>query len=271
MTPFYADESVTLYHGDCLEIMPSLSPVDHVVTDSPYSEETHGKTWRSKKMAESGYKKVSAAFDGLGFGAISDADIGRLLAWCAPNCLRWIICFSDIEGVSRWIAMIRGAGLDYIRTCVWDKVDGTPQLTGDRPAVGAEAIVCAHRVGRKVWNGGGKRGVYRHPTNGAERGAKPHPSTKPVRLLSELVADFTDQGETILDPFAGSGTTGVAAKLNGRKAILIEREEKYCEIAAKRLAETRPGRLFDGLPKMKPGKLFDGGSLDPATDGRSAS
>ena len=84
----------------------------------------------------------------------------------------------------------------------------------------------AHRRGKKRWNSGGKRGVYRHATNG-ERGAKPHPSTKPESLMAELIADFTDSGELILDPFMGSGTTLVAAKL----------EEKYCEIAAKRFAQ----------------------------------
>lgn len=256
MIPYYEDEAVTLYCGDCLDVLPTLGAVDHVITDPPYSEETHGKTWRSKMMAEQGYQKVSAAFDGLGFDAISDADVARLLTWCAGNCRRWLIAFSDVEGVFRWMTLIRSAELDYIRTCMWDKVDATPQLTGDRPAVGAEAIVCGHPNGRKRWNSGGKRGVYRHATNGGAQGPKPHPSTKPVPLMTELIADFTDEGETILDPFAGSGTTGVAAKLNGRKAILIEREEKYCAIAAKRLRETEPGRLFDKLPKAKPQPLF---------------
>lgn len=105
-----------------------------------------------------------------------------------------------------------------------------------------------HPVGRKRWNGGGKRGVYRHATNG-ERGVKPHPSTKPEPLMSELLMDFTDVGELILDPFCGSGTTLAAAKKLGRKAIGIEREEKYCEVAARRLSirfENIDGGLFAG-------------------------
>lgn len=132
--------------------------------------------------------------------------------------------------------MVTALGLDYVRACVWDKVDSAPQFTGDRPAAAAEAIVCAHQRGKKRWNGGGARNVFRHAVNG-ERGAKPHPSTKPEPLMRELVSLFTDPGETILDPFMGSGTTLVAAKRLGRKAIGIERELKYCQIAVERLRQ----------------------------------
>lgn len=235
MTPYYQDEAVTLYHGNCRELLPLCGAVDHVLTDPPYSEETHGKTWRSKKMASQGYQKVSAAYDGLGFAAITDAEVLEFLQWCAGNCRRWTICFSDIEGVWRWASQMRDVGLDYVRTCVWDKVDGTPQLTGDRPAVGAEAIVMAHPKIKKRWNGGGKRGVYRHATNG-ERGVKPHPSTKPESLMSELILDFTDPGELLIDPFMGSGSTLVAAKRHGRRSIGIDLNEEYCEAAARRLS-----------------------------------
>ena len=64
-----------------------------------------------------------------------------------------------------------------------------------------------------------------------------HPTPKPELLMADLVMQFTDAGDTILDPFMGSGTTLVAAKRLGRKAIGIELEEKYCEIAAKRLSQ----------------------------------
>ncbi len=80
---------------------------------------------------------------------------------------------------------------------------------------------------------------------------------KPKELMTALITDYSREGETILDPFAGSGTTGVAAKLNGRKCILIERDEKYCEVAAKRLRTTEPGRLFDKIAKAKPVSLLE--------------
>lgn len=247
MKSYYEDSAVQLFHGNCRDILPQLGTVDHVITDPPYSEETHGKTWRSKKMAAQGYQKVSAAYDdGLGFAAITDEQVREFLHWCSCYCLRWVLCFSDIEGVWRWALEMRQSGLEYVRTCVWDKVDGTPQLTGDRPAVGAEAIVMGHPKGQKRWNSGGKRGVYRHATNG-ERGIKPHPSTKPESLMAELVLDFTDPGDLIIDPFGGSGSTAVAAKKHGRRCILIELDERHCEAAARRLSirfENIEGGLF---------------------------
>ena len=236
MTPYYFDEAVTIYHGDCREVLPTLAQVDHVITDPPYSEHVHKKQWIAHALNERGDKRRHTAHTELGFDALSEemreffcCEAGRLAS-------RWILAFCDVESIGEWKRPLAKVGLEFIRACIWDKVDSAPQFTGDRPASAAEAIICAHRPGKKRWNGGGKRNVYRFPVNG-ERGPKPHPSTKPLALMKALIEDFTDPGETILDPFAGSGTTGRAAKDLGRKAILIEREEKYCEVAAKRMSQ----------------------------------
>ena len=236
VAPYYQDSAVTLFMGDCLEILPTLGQVDHVITDPPYSAHTHAKQWIGAALTSDGMARVSTAHKGLGFEALTPEVQAAICRESRRLAGRWMLAFCDLESVWSWREAIREVGLDYVRSMIWDKVDGAPQFTGDRPAAGAEAIVVAHPEGKKRWNGGGHRNVLRHAVN-ADRGAKPHPSTKPEPLMSELVSLFTDPSDLILDPFAGSGTTGVAAKRLGRRCILIEREEKYCAVAAKRLQQ----------------------------------
>ncbi|MCP5018109.1 MAG: site-specific DNA-methyltransferase, partial [Ketobacter sp.] len=113
----------------------------------------------------------------------------------------------------------------------------TPQLNGQGPAMGAEMFVCAW-AGKSFarWNAGGKRGVYRHLTNPSDRHGG-HPTEKPWRLFVELLNDFTNKQQTILDPFMGSGTTGVACVKLGRRFIGIELDENYFNIACQRIQE----------------------------------
>lgn len=236
MTPYYEHGGITIYHGDCRDVLPQLASVDVAMMDPPYSAWTHEKQWIGAALTADGQPRVSTAHKSLGFEPLSAALRGRVCVEMNRLCGRWFLTFSDIESVYEWRRDIITSGLEYVRTCMWDKVDGAPQFTGDRPAAGAEAIICAHPKGKKAWNGGGKRGVYRHRVNG-ESGAKPHPSTKPEALMMELVADFTMPDELILDAFMGSGTTLVAAKRLGRQAIGIEIDEHYCEIAARRLSQ----------------------------------
>lgn len=88
--------------------------------------------------------------------------------------------------------------------------------------------------------GGGQHAIWDVPIvlnrARAEKSERVHPTQKPLVLMGQLVAQFTDVGDLILDPTAGSGTTGVAAKRLGRRAVLIERDEAHCEAAATRLA-----------------------------------
>jgi len=240
MTPYYSDGAVTIYHGSCLDALPELEPVDHVITDPPYSEHTHSKQ-RSGHSLTSGHGSPRKIIDrprDLGFAAMDAATRGFVCGDIARLAARWVVVFSDDESTHLWRADLTGCGLDYVRTGHWVKLGCTPQFSGDRPAQGAEALTICHRPGRKRWNGGGSHAVWTFPIVKHIGGVgRYHTTQKPEALMSELVTLFTDPGETILDPFMGSGTTLVAAKRLGRKAIGIELEEKYCAIAAERLRQ----------------------------------
>jgi DNA modification methylase len=235
VTPYYDEGGVVIYHADCRDVLPALAAVDHLICDPPYSSHTHAKQWIGAALTSDGKPRVSTKHKALGFDSLTPDVQAFLCAEARRLVKRWTLAFCDLESIFEWRLMALTFGLDYVRACIWDKVDSAPQFTGDRPASAAEGIVVAHARGAKNWNGGGGRNVFRHAVN-AEKGGKPHPTTKPEPLIAELVGLFTDPGDLILDPFAGSGTTAVAAKKLGRRCILIEREEKYCEIAARRLS-----------------------------------
>jgi site-specific DNA-methyltransferase (adenine-specific) len=244
MKPYYEDDWVRLYHGDCLEVMADMpaASVDAIVTDPPYSEHVHGSarrrniTYRDRgaRYGADTRRKVDLGFDHL---------TAELRIGCSQQFVRlvsrWILTFSDIESAPLWRESLEAVGLDYVRTGAWIKLGSTPQFSGDRPATGFETITICHPKGRKRWNGGGKHAVWSVPIvldRGAS-GARLHTTQKPLELMLSLVDLFTDPSETIMDPFAGSGTTLVAAKSLRRKAIGVELEERYCEIAARRLAQ----------------------------------
>lgn len=250
VTPYYEDDSVTLYHGDCLEVLPTLETVDHVITDPPYSAHVHGSSRSSRMLSANDHggrygADLRRSVD-LGFDHITPEVRTGVAAEAARLTRRWVLTFSDIESAGLWREDLEGSGLDYVRTCAWIKVGCTPQFSGDRPAVGFEVITLAHPKGRKRWNSGGKRGVYSHAIvlDRGRSSARLHTTQKPDALMGELIADFTDEGEVILDPFAGSGTTGALAKRCGRRAVLIEQDESHCEVTAKRL-EAIGSSLFD--------------------------
>jgi site-specific DNA-methyltransferase (adenine-specific) len=233
VTPYYEQGGIVIYHGDCRDILPQLGPVDHVITDPPYEAEAHSLGRRAfSGKSSAAHPKGIAEERPLDFAAISDDDrklAGKLMANVSRG---WVLVFCQVEAAMLWRDALKPA--KYIRTQIWRKPDGAPQFTGDRPGMGYESIVsCWAGNGRTWWHGGGRHGVYEHMTVKAAS----HQTQKPEQLMCDLVSLFSNAGETILDPFMGSGTTLVAAKRLGRKAIGIESEEKYCEIAARRLSQ----------------------------------
>ena len=205
--------------------------VDHVISDPPYSDHVHDKPMRHGGNSPGGYFETNLSFD-----AVKPSDVVPTLLGIAR---RWVICFCSMEHVGVYS---EAAGESWVRGAVWIKPNGTPQFTGDRPAMWGESIAIMHRPGKKKWNAGGKRGEYRHNTCRSDRH---HETAKPVDLMVELIEDFTDPGDLIWDPYAGSATTGVACLITGRRFIGHEMQERYFDIACDRLRATNRGTTLD--------------------------
>ncbi len=203
MKPYYQDNAVTIYHGDCREILPNLKPVDLVLTDPPYGINYDG-----------GATQFGSQNLGCVFGDGEKFDPSFLLIF--DDVITW--------GANHYAQRLPEYGQFY----VWDKV-----LRNSLDVRIAECEFAWHKCGTKPR-------IFRHLWSGAYRDSEAglkslHPTQKPTALLIWCL-NLMKEG-TILDPFMGSGTTLRAAKDLGRKAIGIEIEEKYCELAAKRMAQ----------------------------------
>lgn len=238
----------TLLLGNCLEIMPGLGRFNHVVCDPPYEASLHDARAHLKKLRRDNGPELLE----INFSAIDEIRPDFVSA-TARLCSGWFVSFCTLEGVAKWADAINCSAIKYKRACVWVKPDSTPQLNGQGPAVGAECFVVGWcGKGHARWNAGGKRGVYRHNVNPPDRTGL-HPTEKPWRLFFEILTDFTSSGETILDPFMGSGTTLVACQKLGREGIGIELDPDYFDIACERVeAATKQPDLFIDQPKAAP-------------------
>lgn len=239
--------------GDCLDTVAGMAclpdgSVEHVITDPPYEAEAHTKQRRLKR----GHGGVKT--EPLSFVAISPETRLGFAAHAARLARRWVLAFCQAEAVATWATEFSGAGLDYKRACVWIKTPGPgcqPQLTGDRPGMGYETICAAHSSAeRSRWNGGGRVGVYDFDKH-AKSDQGLHETQKPLALMEALVRDFTDPGDLVVDPFAGSGTTGVACIRLGRRFIGFEKDAKFYEAARRRLEQTHEQPELVALESFK--------------------
>jgi len=208
MKPYYQDSAVTIYHGDCREIVPTLGMFDLLLTDPPYGIDACN---RRKILSR---EKLSKPKD-YGDANWDNAPADQFVLDCV------------ISACSK--AIIWGGNYFSLPPCVgplvWDKENGGNDFADGELAW--NNLGSALRIKRHLWNGMIRKG----------REHRDHPTQKPLEIMTWCISLAGDSAQTILDPFAGSGTTGRAAKDLGRKAVLIEREEKYCEIAARRMAQ----------------------------------
>lgn len=226
MTALYEGPLATVHCADARDVLPTVATesVHLVVTDPPYGQE-----WRSNHRAD--------RFDTLVGDGVSDRDgIRDILAECVR-----LIAQSRHMYVFGPTDVLIGLKVSAPAPLVWDKA--TPS-GGDlaRPWAPAHEplsfVVAQHRHGGKAGQDClpvrmRKGSVLRFPRPTGRKVR--HPSEKPVPLLRELVESSSRQGDLVLDPFAGIGSTGVAAILSGRRAVLVEVDERYAALAVERV------------------------------------
>ena len=216
--------NATLYHGDCLEIMPTLEPVDAVVTDPPYLL-THGGCHGSLggKLAEDNYDNkgciVECSIDWPDFmPLIFDSLKDNAHAYVMAN----------NRHVQNMLNSAADAGFRFHNLLVWNKGTATP----NRWYMKNLEFTGFFYKGRAFFiNDCGSTQLHKIPN---VLGAL-HPTEKPPELMSVYIGNSTNRGATILDPFMGSGTTGVACAKLGREFIGIELDGNYFNIACERI------------------------------------
>lgn len=232
-----------LYQGDCLEVMPTLGPVDAVVTDPPYvlSDSVPGASHFGMSLNKFHSDAYKAIVSGVDYEALFIA-VSEI---CKPV-NAFVFCSN--KQISSLMAECEGRGL-ATTLLVWHKTNAAPFANGVWR--GDIEYIVHTRGNGATFNGGAieKTKVIPHPIVQDDR----HPTVKPLPVIERLVRNCSDEGETILDPFMGSGTTLVACAKLGRKGIGIELDPDYFDIACKRVEEAyRQPDLFVAPPAPEP-------------------
>jgi len=236
---------VKLYLGDCLEILPTLEAgsVDAVITDPPYSSGTRQATNRTAgNIPKRGERWANAgivwdtSFSSFGLSQFMNVFYRLIKSPLVEGA--HIYTFIDWRHYPLLTMTIEGAGLFINNLLVWDK---TIYALGGNYRSQHELIVFASygKARQLNYHDLGNVLSFKRVSNGD------HPTEKPTSLIQVIIEYSTDEGDTILDPFMGSGTTGVACVQTNRNFIGIEIEPKYFEIAEKRIKEAQMQMVMD--------------------------
>jgi hypothetical protein len=242
--------TAVIVNADCTSEPPD-SGHDVYITDPPFSAHVHDSAVSqgpgSSKNATVGTRKRD-----LGFDCITD-ELRRHVARTAAASRRWSVIYSDVESANTMRETCELVGAEYVRTMPWVRWS-MPQLSGDRPPQGFEALIVCHaqatgpRGGRKPiakhWNGPGN---LTHLAHRALRGDGKHKCEKPLDQALDLVSYFSDPGECVRDDFAGSGAIGLACAILGRDYVGFEMSAEWAARATRLIGGDLEGRHWDRL------------------------
>lgn len=219
MKPYYQEGGFTIFHGDCREILPALGMFDLLLTDPPYGiqQDSDRAASRSKPFGSAGAKKIAGTKD---YGewdwdvAPPEAEVFAMLARHAKHRIIFGGNYFPLPPSRCWLVWDKDNGNSHYADCelAWTNLDK------------------AVRKFRWRWNGMLQEDMSRKEN-------RVHPTQKPLSLMKWAITQAPDDVASIVDPYMGSGTTLVAAKALGIPCTGIELEERYCEMAARRLAQ----------------------------------
>jgi site-specific DNA-methyltransferase (adenine-specific) len=241
----------TLYLGDCREVLPTLadSSIDMLWTDPPYGNSNHDGDFNARLNEYRGLESAPIANDDMAsmrevvdFALTQGARVLKPISSCT-------CCCSGGGGAAgpafAWLAdRMNTGGLSFYHSVIWDKLN--PGL-GWQYRRQYEMLMIAHRAkGKILWANAGRAVPNIFPMMPPRE--REHPNEKPEALVNWFLENHSVEGDTVLDPFMGSGTTGVCCLNLGRKFIGVELEPRWFDAACRRVAEAyRQPRLFRAL------------------------
>lgn len=232
MTPYYEHKGITIYHGDCREVLPSIGVTGAMITDPPYL------TAESDLSRFTGLRRAKGSpCSEIPYHPATIELLGDLCRLADVYCSGFFVCFNDFEGVAflrSQIALSRRL-LNTSAVGGWFRGLGLVLPAGKNTTACKDMEFLAIAKNKKYRDPRERRSFFQTPN--ANPSAQFVVGGKPLTLMIQIVAAYTQRGERVLDPFMGTGTTLLAAKELGRIAVGIEVDEKRCEIAVKRLGQ----------------------------------
>lgn len=256
LSPHYCTETEMLFLGDSFSVLENLSPlsVDMIFADPPYFLSNDGITCHAGRMVsvnKGEWDKVSSVDEKHSFNR---EWIRRCRDILTPNGTIWIS--GTLHNIYSIGLALEQEGFKIINNITWQKTNPPPNLACRCFTHSTETILWAQKNDKKAKhffnyqlmkeknNGKQMKDVWTGPlTPQKEKTQGKHPTQKPLYILEQIIEASTNPGDLVLDPFCGSSTTGVAAKLHGRRYIGIDNVEEYIELSVRRLQEVSDEKL----------------------------
>lgn len=237
ITPYYQKNGITLYHGDARDVLPTLEGVSgNIVTDPPYAVSKSGQmlgfvspNWKEKATHSRGY----ADHDRHNYSKLIGETFRQAFRMSTPGTAH--VAFGGNRTFHQMVTQIEKSGFEALDVLVFNSTGVAKSRTTLAPS---HEIASLFRTPGKPpainpdWR---KRNRFDIPK--PKRGRNFHLTPKPTAWMTELIELVSEPGDLIIDPFAGSGTTLIAAAQTGRMAVGVEIDEAYCELAATRLEQ----------------------------------